>query len=232
MKKLFLLLLFTGVAFTNTLNKEMYSMGEELYKETCISCHGSDGTANTNMQLVVKPRALKKTILNEEQTYLIAKEGAHYWGAKADIMPAFKHVYNEVQLRAIAHYIFHEFNGNLEERIKKLCDECEPAPKDQEAKMAKWGKKIFNRNCKFCHGEEGKGDGVATKNPVNSIYPYDLTKTLLTKKQIFLYVKYGGHHFGTDKEDMPAWQRKYDDFKLRSIAKYIDEVIRSKESRE
>ena len=93
-------------------------------------------------------------------------------------------------------------------------------------KMLKRGKKIFNRNCKYCHGDIGKGDGLAAKNPVDSIFPYDLTRTLLTKQQIFLYIKYGGKHWGTDKNDMPSWKKKYDDFTLRSVTKYVDEVLR------
>lgn len=210
-------------------NKEKMKLGEEIYKETCISCHGKDGKAKTNLNLVVKPRNLSKTLLTEEQSYHITKEGAQFWGAKSDIMPSFKSVYNEEQLRAVAYYIHNHFNPNLEERIEELCKDCEPEPKEQDAKMMKWGKKIFTRNCQFCHGVEGKGDGVATKSPVDSIFPYDLTKTLLTEKQMFLYVKYGGKHFGTDKNDMPSWSRKYNDFKLRSVAKYVNDVIKKKD---
>ena len=50
--------------------------------------------------------------------------------------------------------------------------------------MLKRGEKIYKRNCRWCHGLSGHGDGEATKNPVDSIYPYDLTKTLLTKKTL------------------------------------------------
>jgi mono/diheme cytochrome c family protein len=178
------------------------------------------------MSLIVKPRDLSLTILDEEQSYKIIKDGAHYWGAKADIMPAFKYTYNEEQLRAVSYYISKNFNANLQKRVEEACSKCDKPPVGQDKKMAKWGKKIFKRNCKFCHGEKGHGDGVATKSPVDSIFPYDLTKSLLTRKQIFLYVKFGGHYWGTDKNDMPSWSRKYNDFKLRSIAKYVDEVIR------
>jgi mono/diheme cytochrome c family protein len=210
-------------------NNELFKSGKILYEETCISCHGVDGKAKTSMKLVVKPRDLTKTLLNEQQTYLIAKDGARHWGAKADIMPGFKYVYNEEQLRALSYYITKQFNPNLKKRMATICTKCEKEPMGQDKKMAKWGKKIFQRNCKFCHGEAGHGDGVATSNPVDSIFPYDLTKTLLTKKQIFLYVKYGGHYFGANKKDMPSWKKKYNDFKLHSISKYIDEVIRKKD---
>lgn len=227
-KKIFLLISVSIGLFSNSLDTKMYNDGEKLYNQTCISCHGVDGKAQTDMKLIVKPRDLSKTLLTQEQTYHITKDGARYWGAKADIMPAFKYVFNENQLRSIAHFISYKFNPDLDKKIKKDCDICEKEPVNQDTKMKKWGKKIYNRNCKFCHGAEGKGDGIATKSPVDSIFPYDLSKTLLTKKQIFLYTKFGGKHWGTDKNDMPSWGKKYNDFKLHSVAKYVDEVIRSK----
>lgn len=202
--------------------------GERIYNATCAYCHGENGKPNENTTLVVNPRDLSMIIKNEEQSYLIIRDGAKKWGAKAEIMPAFKDVYNEEQLRAVTKFVSTKFNPNLEKRIEELYRESKKAPESKKAKMLKRGKKIYKRNCKFCHGKEGKGDGIATKNPVDSIYPYDLTKTLLTKKQIFLYTKYGSKHFGTAKDDMPSWKRKYDDFTLKSVAKYIDEVLKEK----
>ena len=219
------LVFLTIFANSIEIDTEKFQMGNALYKETCVSCHGVDGKANTSMNLIVKPRDLSKSILNIKQIYNVIKEGGRYWGAKADIMPGFKYVYNEEQLEAVSYYIYKKFTQNVQQDIKKLLNESEKEPIGKNKKMAKWGKKIFKRNCKFCHGEEGHGDGVATKNPVDSIYPYDLTKTLLTKKQIFLYVKYGGKHFGTFKDDMPSWKAKYDDNTLKSVAKYINDYI-------
>lgn len=229
-KNITLSILCLGSLAFGQVDKEKFDMGKELYEQTCISCHGIDGKAKTDLKLIVKPRDLSLTLLNENQTYHIIKDGAHFWGAKADIMPAFKYVFNEKQLKSITYYVSQHFNPDVDKRIKEHCNKGEKEPKAQDKKLLKWGKKIFKRNCQFCHGPEGKGDGIATKNPVDSIYPYNLTKTLLTKKQIFLYVKYGGQHFGTDKNDMPSWQKKYNDFKLHGVAKYIDEVIRKKDS--
>ena len=93
MKKIFFLLLFAGVVFSSSIDQKKFKVGKDLYEQTCISCHGVDGTAETGMSLVVKPRDLSLTLLDEEQTYQITKDGAHYWGAKADVMPAFKYVF-------------------------------------------------------------------------------------------------------------------------------------------
>jgi len=202
-----------------------YEYGKALFNETCISCHGVDGNVNKQMNLIVMPRKLTKTILTYEQTYKVIKDGAHFWGAHADIMPAFKYVYNKEQLISIAYYVFKHFNPNIKEKIDKLYAKSDPIPKEKEAKMLKRGEKIYKRNCRWCHGLSGHGDGEATKNPVDSIFPYDLTKTMLDKKQLFLYIKYGGKYWGTYDDAMPGWQKKYSDYTIKSVVKYIQEVI-------
>jgi hypothetical protein len=60
---------------------------------------------------------------------------------------------------------------------------------------------------------------LATKNPNDST---------IDKKQMFLYVKYGGKYWGTYKDDMPSWKIKYSNYTLKSMVKYVDEVIRKK----
>jgi hypothetical protein len=62
-----------------------------------------------------------------------------------------------------------------------------------------------------------------------SIFPYDLSKTLLSDKQMFLYIRDGGKAWGTDKTDMPGWSRKYDDFTIKSVVKYIRKNFRKKD---
>ena len=225
MKLLFLIIL--AISFLQS-SDDLYKLGEKNYNETCVSCHGDGGNSDTNMKLIVLPRALNKTILNEEQSYQIIKKGAHFWGAAADMMPSFESIYKEKELRSLAHYINKKFNPNIQERINKLYSEKKAIPKDKKSKMLKRGKKIYKRNCSWCHGLSAHGDGEASRNPEMSIFPYDLTKTLLTSKQMFLYVKYGGKYWGTDKDDMPSWSRKYDDYTIESIIKYIEVNFRDK----
>ena len=205
---------------------EKYKLGEEIYKATCISCHGKNGISDKSIRLIVKPRSLSKTILSEEQSYNIIKKGAKYWGASADMMPSFESVYDEKELRSIAYYISMKFNKNVKNKIDTLYSQSDTITKEREKKMLKRGLKIYKRNCSWCHGLEGRGNGEATRNPEMSIFPYDLTKTLLDDKQIFLYVKYGGQYWGTDKNDMPAWSPKYDDFTIKSVVKYVEMHIK------
>ncbi len=226
MKFFLLISLSTIILFANS---EKFELGKKLYLETCISCHGEDGRSQTPMQLIVKPRNLHKTILNEKQTFYIIKKGAHYWGAKADIMPAFESVYNDKQIEALAHYIAQAFHPDTEQKVKQLYAQSEIVPQEKLSKMLKRGKKIYKRNCSWCHGVEARGDGSASRNPELSIFPYDLTKTLLSPEQMFLYAKYGGAYWGTHKEDMPSWSRKYDDFTIKSVIRYINETFKKGE---
>ncbi len=206
-----------------------FKNGEAIYEATCVSCHGINGETNEEMQLVVKPRKLNLTILTQEQSFKVIKEGAHHWGAHSDLMPAFKYVYNDKELMDVAHYITKKFNPKVDEKVKKLLAESNVISKTDKSQMLNIGKKIFNRNCSLCHGLTGNGQSAfveQSKADKNFIYPYNLQRTLLTQNQIFLYAKFGGHYWGTDKDDMPSWKKKYNDFKLKSVAKYVNEKIK------
>ena len=227
--KTYLFLLLTPWLLTAGSVKESLEFfeGKRLYEETCVSCHGDNGETNPAMKLTVKPRRLNASILTQDQMVKMIRDGGHAWGAHSDIMPAFKFVYDKKQIDFIALYVSKAFNSHRDKRIKKLLDSSDLSTVD-ETKMLKTGKKIFKRNCSLCHGITGNGDSVYVEQSRENkqfLYPYDLTKILLTEEQIFLYAKEGGHFWGTDKEDMPSWKKKYDDKSLRSVAKYVKEKI-------
>ncbi len=221
--KLLLLAFLATFAFAT---QSQYAVGETIYKTTCISCHGVDGNSQNDMKLVVKPRNLSKSVLTQEQSFEIIKKGAHYWGACADIMPAFETTFSDKELHAVNYFIHKKFNPNAVSRVKELYAQSKTVPAKKLPKMLKRGKKIYKRNCSWCHGLTGKGDGEATRNPELSIFPYNLRKTLLSEKQIFLYAKYGGKYWGTHKNDMPNWSPKYDDYTLKSVARYIQKTFK------
>ena len=230
MKNIMIALLLAALSLSASAqhDEEMFRIGKAVYEETCISCHGVDGNTNPDMQLVVKPRKLTKTILTQEQSIKIISEGAHFWGARADIMPSWKYVYDKNQIEAVAYYISKAFNPNRDERVKKLLKDSDKLSKNDKKNMLKVGEKIFKKNCSLCHGITGNGESEYVEKSKSSnifIYPYNLTRTLLTEEQIFLYAKFGGHYWGTDKSDMPTWKKKYNDIKLKSVARYIKQNI-------
>jgi len=220
------ILLFVLLVFSSNAQDQQYTLGEKIYNKACVSCHGLDGKKAKGVSFIVNPRDLKKTILREDQAYLVVKDGAHKHGSAADIMPAFKTVLNEEELRAVTHYMYKKFDPQADERISELYAQSDEIPAAKKAKMAKRGAKIYKRNCSWCHGKSGDGDGEATRNPEKSIYPYNLVTSLLDEKQMFLYVKYGGHFWGTDKKDMPSWAKKYDDYTIKSVIYHIEKELK------
>jgi len=209
--------------------EKSFNNGKKIYEQTCISCHGANGETNPEMRLIVKPRKLNQTILTQAKSFKIIKEGAHHWGAHSDIMPAFKYIYGDNEITDIAYYVSKAFNEQRDSKVQKLLDESDTISADDKSKMLKTGEKIFKKNCSMCHGITGNGESAyveQSKSSKNFIFPYNLTRTLLSEDEIFLYAKFGGKYWGTDKEDMPAWKRKYNDFQLKSVAKYINEKIK------
>ncbi len=202
----------------------MMQKGKEIFDQTCSGCHGKDGTGIKQGGFNVQPRNLTKTILNEEQIFQVAKKGAFHWGAVTTGMPAWESVYDDTSLKAVAHYIYKTFAKESSQKVENYRYDSSKLGQ----KAMKRGKKIYFRNCAYCHGKEGKGNGVATYNPEKSIFPYDLTKILLSEKQIFLFAKYGGKHWGSQKDDMPGWGVKYDDETLMGVARYVEEHLKKR----
>ncbi len=225
MKHLLLTALLGATLFASGgMDEGMMQRGKQLFERTCSGCHGKNGTGVMQGGFNVQPRNLTRSILNEEQIFLVAKKGAFHWGAVTTGMPAWEGVYDDASLRATAHYIYHTFAKESSQKAQKYpYDSSKLGPK-----ALKRGKKIYFRNCAYCHGKEGKGNGVATYNPEKSIFPYDLTKLLLNEKQIFLFAKYGGRHWGSQRDDMPGWGVKYDDETLMGVARYVEEHLKRK----
>ncbi len=210
-------------------HEQMMQTGKNIYETTCISCHGVNGNTDPEMKLVVRPRQLSKSILSEDQMFQIVKHGAHTFGAHADIMPTFKYVYDDNQIRSVAHYVSQSFNKERTQRIEKLLNESTKLSSEQKAQRLKVGAKIFRRKCGMCHGITGNGESEyveQSKADENFIYPYNLQKILLSEEQIFLYAKFGGHFWGTAKNDMPSWKKRYNDVKLKSVAHYVAQKIK------
>jgi mono/diheme cytochrome c family protein len=83
----------------------------------------------------------------------------------------------------------------------KTADTVQNPFKGHEEEAALAGKKLFTTNCAPCHGEKGKGDGVAAAGlnpkPANFINP-DIMKE--TDGALFWKVS-------TGKSPMPAWEK-------------------------
>jgi mono/diheme cytochrome c family protein len=97
--------------------------GEKIYKSSCLFCHGEsgmgDGIASKKPENYFYPKNLNKTILSEEQVFLVAKHGAYYYGALKQDMPAWSVRHSDEELRAVAKYVKDTFKReNIKEKTK------------------------------------------------------------------------------------------------------------------
>ncbi|MDF1883437.1 c-type cytochrome [Sulfurimonas sp. SAG-AH-194-C21] len=99
--------------------KSMLKVGGKIFKRRCAWCHGETGNgestyveASKDNKDLIYPYNLTRTLLDEDQIFLYAKYGGHFWGAGSDDMPSWKKKYNDVKLKSVAYFI--------ETQIKKI----------------------------------------------------------------------------------------------------------------
>jgi mono/diheme cytochrome c family protein len=90
------------------------------------------------------------------------------------------------------------------------------------AQNASEGRKLYQGNCASCHGENGKGDGVAAQSlPAK---PADHTNgaimNSLTDQWLADIISKGGGAVGKSSF-MPAWSGALDEKQIRDIVSYI-----------
>ena len=73
-------------------------------------------------------------------------------------------------------------------------------------------KSLYNVNCKFCHGENGEGDGIKARLD-STICPFDLTKESNSDSFVYCVLING-------KDDMPSYSKKLKDDKLKVLVIY------------
>lgn len=203
--------------------------GERLFNDNCASCHvGRMDVSSTSF--AVNPRNLELSLLSQEQMYNIVKKGTAYYGSKTDYMIGYENIYTDDEIKDIVAYIHKSLNVNYKE-AKKLYEQAAKMPKDKsKEEILEDGRKVYLKRCIHCHGASGKADGVAVKASNGNLFPYDLTKTLLTDEQKFLFTKYGSKHFGASRDDMPAWGGVYSDEAIHSVVEYIKVMVEKSNS--
>jgi cytochrome c peroxidase len=214
--KIIIILLIPYFIYSST--TPSLKQGKSLYLKYCISCHGVNGDGK-NVILDSNARRLNKTLLNINQIIKTIKISPNKLGAYNNIMPSFKDTLSHKEISSIALYVKSKLANN-DDLINNLIKDFDMSGKNY-IKMMKESKKIYDKKCFYCHGDTGNGDGIATLNPTKSIYPKNLNKILLNKKQIFLIIKHGAKHFGATRDVMMSWNKKMDNKTISYLSHYI-----------
>ena len=84
------------------------------------------------------------------------------------------------------------------------------------------GKESYNQICAMCHGETGKGDGVAAASldPKHRDLSSGEYVSTLTDEYIFKVIKEGGESVGKSNL-MPAWGAVLSDDKIWDVIAYL-----------
>lgn len=217
------LMLAMSTLFASSNNERAIERGERLFADNCASCHVGRMEAFSD-SFRVNPRDLTLSLLDQEQMIATVKKGTQFYGSATDYMIGYEGIYSDDEIRDIIAYVHKELNtGN--KKANRLYAEALPISSEKtEEEVFEEGRKVYLRRCIHCHGPHGKGDGIAVKASMGNLFPYDLTKTLLTDEQKFLFIKYGSKEWGTERDDMPAWGRVYDDHSIHSVVNYINHI--------
>jgi mono/diheme cytochrome c family protein len=128
-----------------------HERGKALYQKNCAVCHGDDGQAETPVGRVLKPRPrnfadpIEMARLTVDRIYRAIKEGR-----PGTAMAAWKQVLTETEIGDVIDYI-HGLSSN-----RKM-----PALSAERLSL-EVGRRIYDRECAYCHGADGRADtGVA-----------------------------------------------------------------------
>jgi mono/diheme cytochrome c family protein len=136
--------------------------GTKIYRAECFPCHGAEGAGNG-------PKAAELSTAPADLTtkdFQSQTDGEIYWKIAQGHrpMPSFKLAYPEQDLWNAVIYIrtFAPSASSANDAEKWLAPAKASAKKnpiDSSAESVLAGKKIYEKECFFCHGKSGVGDG-------------------------------------------------------------------------
>lgn len=168
-------------------SKAVLQLGERVYVESCVACHGEkgDGKGPQAYRLKTKPRDFTKGIykfrstpsgslpLDEDLVRVLTN------GVRGTSMLRQLHLSKKEEMWAVAQYL-KSFSPRFGVEKPKKPIAIPPGPKQDKALVA-FGRSLYDAaGCAQCHGSEGKGDGPSAKDLRDAwaepIAPADLTR--------------------------------------------------------
>lgn len=179
----------------------MAADGGALYKSKCLMCHGADGKG-TAMGPAFKGSEFVKSSAEAAIAEVILKgrEGAAKKHKNIALgMPAMK--LSEGDVSALVAY------------LKSLAGEASaPAPRvDGEN-----GKKIFDKYCTRCHGEDGKGSQYGLALQPKPATDLRTNRLFFSDNELLIIISHGGA-----LREMPDWEYVLTEDELKEAAGYV-----------
>ncbi|MBI3375179.1 MAG: c-type cytochrome [Betaproteobacteria bacterium] len=130
----------------------VHERGKVLYERHCAVCHGPDGRADTPVGRLLKPGPrnfadpIEMARLTVDRIYRSIKEGK-----PGTAMAAWKEVLAETEI------------GDVIDYIHSLSAPGKKAPLSSERLSLEVGRRIFQKECAYCHGVDGRADSEIAK---------------------------------------------------------------------
>ncbi len=218
-------------------SQQLIASGQEAFLKRCSGCHGATAEGNGPAAPMLNPRP--RNLVSGYFKFRSTPPGVLPTvsdllrtidqGVPGTSMPSFRDVSNQEKLALVA-YIRSLRPEFLETRGDQLSLAISPPPKEIFSRKetliaaAKRGLPIYQRNCRMCHGDGGKGDGPSTEEMVDSddypIKPADLTKNTIksgpTAKDIFKAIT-----LGIEGAPMPTYQQTLTEAERWDLTAYV-----------
>lgn len=140
-----------AVTFAQPPSPGVLERGKAVYDASCATCHGADGRAETPAGRLLTPRPrnfadpVEMARVTVDRIYHAIKEGR-----PGTAMPAWGSFLTETQIGDVIDY--------LRSLTKPL-----PPTLSLEALSLEIGRRIYHKECAFCHGADGGADTEAAK---------------------------------------------------------------------
>jgi mono/diheme cytochrome c family protein len=159
-----------------------HDRGKALYERNCAVCHGTDGQAGTPVGRLLKPRPrnfadpIEMARLTVDRIYRTIKEGR-----PGTAMAAWKQVLTETEIGDVIDYI-HSFSSA-----------GRTAPMSAERLSLEVGRRIYEKECAYCHGADGRADTEVAKvlNPPPLNFTDPIVMARLDDGRVYLAIYRG-----------------------------------------
>lgn len=164
---------------------ELLKLGEQVYQRRCAGCHGDkgDGKGPSAAMLRIKPRDFTAGIFKfhstpgadalptDQDLFVTISHGL--WGTP---MPPWYDITSEQRMAVIQFIKTFSTRWLAEEAAAPITVPPEPAVSMQSVNH---GRELYAANCRVCHGDNGRGDGIAAAGLVDKwghpVAPADYT---------------------------------------------------------